>query len=127
MLLSELLDLPVVGTDGTRLGRVVDVRFLRGARRGEREGDLELVALIVSPPSRLSMYGYERGRVNSPAVVARVIEWLHRKSRLIPWECVQRVDRDEIALGVAAPRIPLDVRRPIPDAPDTAAGAAGSR
>jgi sporulation protein YlmC with PRC-barrel domain len=127
MLLSELLDMPVVGVDGARLGTVVDVRFRRGPRHGEHEGDLELIALIVSPHSRLSMYGYERGRVNSPAVVARVIEWLHRKSRLIPWECVQRVDRDEIVLGVAAPQIPLDVRRPIPDATGTAAGTAGSR
>ncbi|GAA5203193.1 PRC-barrel domain-containing protein [Microbacterium jejuense] len=115
MLLSELLDMPVIDADGTRLGTVVDVRFRRGARRRDHEGDIALIALIVSPHSRLSMYGYERGRVNGPAVVARVIEWLHRASRLIPWECVARVDRDAVVLGVAAPRIPLNARRGIPD------------
>jgi len=115
MLLSELLDTPVIDVDGERLGTIVDVRFRRGPRHRDHEGDLELIALIVSPHSRQSMYGYERGRVNGPAVVARVIEWLHRRSRLIPWECVQRVDDDAVVLGVRAPQIPLDVRRGIPD------------
>ncbi len=121
MLLSDLLDLPVVDVDGNRLGVVVDVRFRRAARRHDHEGDLELIALIVSPHSRMSMYGYERGRVNAPAVVARVIEWLHRRSRLIPWECVRRVDPDAVILGVAAPRIPLDARRGVGE--DSGAGA----
>ncbi|MBD3942852.1 PRC-barrel domain containing protein [Microbacterium sp. NEAU-LLC] len=124
MLLSELLDMPVIDVDGAGLGTVVDVRFRRGARRRDHEGDLELVALIVSPHSRLSMYGYERGRVNGPAVVARVIEWLHRRSRLIPWECVQRVDGDGVVLGVTAPHIPLDVRRGIPDSAPPSTGRA---
>jgi len=115
MLLSELLDLPVRGRDGEDLGRVVDVRFRRGARRGEYEGELELIALIVSPHSRMSMYGYERGRVNRPAVIATWIAWIHRRSRVIPWECVQRVDEDAIALGVAVPVIPLNIRRSISD------------
>lgn len=119
MILSELLDMPVIDVGGERLGTVVDVRFRRGARRRDHEGDFELIALIVSPHSRLSMYGYERGRVNRPVVVARVIEWLHRGSRLIPWECVRVVERDAVVLGVAAPEIPLDVRRGIPGSAGT--------
>src|SRR6478672_5280219 len=78
MLLSDLIDRPVHAPGGIALGRVVDVRFRRGARQGRREGDLELIALIVSPHSRLSYYGYERGTVNGPAVIARTVEWLHR-------------------------------------------------
>ncbi|MBW9095507.1 PRC-barrel domain-containing protein [Microbacterium jejuense] len=114
MLLSELLDMPVTDVNGDRVGTVVDVRFRRGARRRDHEGDLELIALIVSPHSRLSMYGYERGRVNRPAVVARLIGWAHRGARLIPWECVRVVESDGVVLGVAVPEIPLDVRRGIP-------------
>ena len=113
MLLSELFDQPVRSPGGDDLGRVVDVRFSRGPRQGRREGDLELVALIVSPHSRLSYYGYERGSVNGPAVIAAIVRWLHRDSRIIPWECVARIDERGVALGVTPPRIPLDPRRDI--------------
>lgn len=113
MLLSELFDQPVRSPGGDDLGRVVDVRFRRGPRQGRREGDLELVALIVSPHSRLSYYGYERGSVNGPAVIAAIVRWLHRDSRIIPWECVARIDERGVALGVTPPRIPLDPRRDI--------------
>jgi len=112
MILSDLLGSVVRTEDGARLGHVVDVRFRRGQGRGA--GSLTLIALIVSPHSRMSFYGYERGRVNGPAVVAKAIEWAHRRSRVIPWECVQRVERDAVILGVEPPDIPLDVRRPIP-------------
>ena len=114
MLLSELLDSTVLDKDGVRLGTVVDVRFRRAARRGRHEGDLELIALIVSPHTHMSMYGYERGRMEGPAAIARGIGWLHRRSRIIPWECVQRVDEGTVVLGVRPPRIPLDVRAEIP-------------
>ena len=113
MLLSELLGLEVSYGSDPSLGRVCDVRFRRGPRRGEREGDLELVALIVSPRSAASFYGYERGTVQRPAVIAAIVRWMHRGSRIIPWECVARVDRDRIVLGVRPPLIPLDTRRPI--------------
>ena len=113
MLLSELLNKPVRSPQGESLGSVVDVRFHRGARNRRHEGELELIALIVSPHSRLSYYGYERGAVNGPAVIARLIEWMHRDSHIVPWECVSRIDDEGVLLGVAPPRIPLDPRRPI--------------
>lgn len=111
MLLSEILGLPVSYHDEPPVGTVVDVRFRRGPRHGGREGELELVALIVSPHSRLPFYGYERGIVQGPAVVAALIRFLHRGSRVVPWECVARVDADRVVLGVSPPRIPLDTRR----------------
>jgi len=114
MLLSELLDAPVHGPDGRDLGRVVDVRFRRDDRTDAREGRLILIALIISPHSRMSFYGYERGRVNRPAVIAKAIAWIHRKSRVVPWECVQIVTDQGVFLGVEPPVIPLDVRRPLP-------------
>ena len=117
MLLSELFDKPVRTPRGGELGRVVDVRFRRGPRRGRREGELELVALIVSPHSRLSYYGYERGSVEGPAVIASIVRWLHRDSAIIPWEFVARVDEDAVVLEADAPRIPLDPGREITDEP----------
>ena len=113
MLLSELLDRPVRAPGVGELGTVVDVRFRRGPRNGPSEGDLELVALIVSPHSRLSYYGYERGTVKGPAVIAAIVRWLHRDSWIVPWEFVARVDEDAVVLTEAAPRIPLDPRREI--------------
>lgn len=113
MLLSDLLGKEVAFGPDASLGRVCDARFRRGPRKGEREGDLELVALIVSPRSRLSFYGYERGAVQRPAVIAAIVRWLHRGSRVVPWECVARVDADRVVLGVRPPVIPLDVRRAI--------------
>ncbi|MFH8252256.1 PRC-barrel domain-containing protein [Microbacterium sp. B2969] len=116
MLLSELLGCRVHALDGADLGVVVDARFRRGARQGRREGDLELVALIVSPHSRLSFYGYERGRVNAPALINAIITRMHRASRIVPWECVETVGDGDVRLGVDAPFIPLDARRPIGEA-----------
>ncbi|WEG09505.1 PRC-barrel domain containing protein [Microbacterium horticulturae] len=113
MLLSELLDSRVHGPAGQDLGRVVDVRFRRGERTDGREGELTLIALIISPHSRMSFYGYERGRVNRPVAIAKLIAWIHRKSRVVPWECVQIVTDQGVFLGVEPPVIPLDVRRPI--------------
>ena len=115
MILSDLLGRRVREPDGTELGRVVDLRFRRGPARRAHEGELELVALIVSPHSRLSFYGYERGRVNRPAVIDALIRRMHRGSRVVPWECVARIGDDEVRLGVKAPVIPLDTRVPIPE------------
>ncbi|WP_206535702.1 PRC-barrel domain containing protein [Microbacterium sp. 4R-513] len=115
MLLSDLLGSRVHEPDGTSLGTVVDVRFRRGPARRSREGELELIALIVSPRSRMSYYGYERGRVSGPAVVAAIIRRMHRGTRIIPWECVASVEDGRVRLGIKAPVIPLDIRVPIED------------
>lgn len=113
MLLSDLLGCRVLEPDGRSVGTVVDVRFRRGPARRAHEGELELIALIVSPRTRMSYYGYERGRVNAPALINAIVTRLHRGSRVIPWECVASVGDGEVRLGVAAPLIPLDARVPI--------------
>jgi sporulation protein YlmC with PRC-barrel domain len=115
MLLSEMLNRPVRSPRGEEIGRVVDVRFRRAARSGRYEGNLELIALIVSPRSRLSLLGYERGSVKGPAVIAAFVRWLHRDSFIVPWECVARLDDRGVTLGVSPPRIPLDPTRDIED------------
>lgn len=113
MLLSDLLGSEMRTGSGERLGTIVDARFRRGPRRGRHEGELELIALIVSPHGRSSFYGYERGRVNGPAVIAAIVRWLHLDSRVVPWDCVSRIENGAVILGVDPPMIPLDIRREI--------------
>ena len=117
MLLSDLLGSSVRTPGGRTLGRVVDVRFRRGPRQGAQEGTLQLIALIASPRTRLPFFGYERGTVDKPAVIAAIVAWMHRGSRVIPWECVQRVDRNTVLLNCEPPLIPLDVRLPVESEP----------
>ncbi|MFT4212950.1 MAG: hypothetical protein QM626_13885 [Microbacterium sp.] len=115
MLLSDIVGKALRGPDGSPRGTVMDVRFRRGPRDGRHEGPLQVVALVVTRHSRLPMYGYERGRVTRPAPLATLIGWLHRDSRIVPWDCVERVDADAVVLGVEPPRIPLDTTRPVSD------------
>jgi hypothetical protein len=112
MLLSDLLGCLVLGPDGEAKGRVVDVRFRRGPARRAHEGRLELIALIVSPRTRLSFYGYERGRVQRPAAIAAIVRRMHRGSQVIPWECVGSIEDGRGRLTFEPPSIPLDVRLP---------------
>lgn len=96
MLLSELLDLPVHDADGARIGWVVDLRF-RLSDDGPAEGT-ELVGILVSPKSRASYFGYERRDARSPWLLASVIRWRHRRTRLVPWPDVQRVGSTGLTL-----------------------------
>ena len=66
----------------------------------------------MSPHTRLSFYGYERGRVQRPAVVAAIIRRMHRGSRVIPWECVASIEDGCVRLTFEPPSIPLDTRIP---------------
>lgn len=113
MLLSDLLESEVRTPEGRMLGRIVDARFRRGPRNGAQEGTLQLIALIASPRTRLAFFGYERGRMDSPAIIDGILRWMHRGSRVIPWECVQRVDEGSVLLNCDPPDIPLDVRLPV--------------
>ena len=113
MILSDLLDKSVHTPNGASVGVVFATcasaaeRGIGGTRdRSSHRPDRE-------PAHRLSYYGYERGTVNAPAVIARTIEWMHRDSYVVPWECVSRVGGDGVILGVMPPRIPLDPTKPM--------------
>jgi hypothetical protein len=91
MILGDLLDAPVTGPTGERLGYVVDVRF---ALDGPLDGLLatpRLHGLLVSPRTGTSFLGYERSGVRSPALLARYFAWRHRGTFLVHWEDVAAV------------------------------------
>ena len=99
MILGDLLDAPVTGPDGSRLGFVVDVRFVLD---GPLDGLLaapRLHGLLVSPRTGTSFLGYERTDVRSPAVLARWFAWRHRGSFLVHWEDVAAVTPGAVRLA----------------------------
>lgn len=96
MILSDLLDLPVSGPDGQRVGVVCDARFLQEA--GEGIPGIRLYGLVVSPRSRLSTLGYERRDVHAPALIAAFVRWRHRGTFLVRWEDVAEVGSDGVRL-----------------------------
>jgi sporulation protein YlmC with PRC-barrel domain len=98
MILSDLLGRPVVDADGTRIGTVLDLRFVLDGSPGQLLADARLDGLVVSPRSRRSYLGYERSEVNAPAIINAIVAWLHRGTFYVEWDAVALVGRDEVQL-----------------------------
>jgi len=99
MILSELLDAPVLDAGSTRVGYVIDVRFVLD---GPPDGPLaspRLHGLLVSPRTGTSFLGYERSGVRSPALLARWFAWRHRGTFLVHWEDVAGFTDGTVRLG----------------------------
>lgn len=110
MILTELLGSDAIDADGRRLGAVVDVRLeIAGAPR-QLLAETKVTGLLVSPRSRLSTWGYERGGANGPAIIAGFQRWLHRGMFLVAWSDVARVDEGRVVLR--AGHTALDPRLP---------------
>lgn len=92
MTIAELLDHEVVDVDGTRLGRVHDVRVARGDRRLQ-----ELVVGLGAIGYRL---GYPTGRTTGPWLLRRVVSLLRRQLHVVPWEHVT-ISHGELHLDVS--------------------------
>ncbi len=106
MILSDLLDAPVLASDGEHVGFVVDVRFvLDGPPAGP--GTLaapRLHGLLVSPRTGTSFLGYERRDVRAPWPIAHLVRRLHRGTFLTRWTDVAAVDVAGVHLHPAARR-----------------------
>jgi sporulation protein YlmC with PRC-barrel domain len=92
MILSDLLDAPVVDADGRRLGFVVDVRLVLD---GPLDGLLvapRVHGLLVSPRTGTSFLGYERTDENAPALLAHWLRRRHRGTFLVLWSDVADAD-----------------------------------
>lgn len=129
MNVGDLLDRPVVGPDGARLGVAVDVRLalevrepedgqgtgsdqehedsehrdpdppLSAAARRDAVGSAVVVGLLVSPHAGGSFLGYERTGVRSPWPVAQLVLRRHRGTFLVRWEDVAAARDGEIRLA----------------------------
>ncbi|MFP3467008.1 PRC-barrel domain-containing protein [Leifsonia sp. SIMBA_070] len=85
MILSDVVGLTVISSDGERLGKVVDLRFVLDGPPDGLLAAARLYGLVVSPHSRTSFAGYERTGVDAPAPIARFLRWRARGSVLVLW------------------------------------------
>jgi sporulation protein YlmC with PRC-barrel domain len=96
MLLSELLGVTVVDTDGRKLGRVHDVLLVQdGPMTNQGLAQLRLHAIAVGKRSFGTQLGYAQGTVQGPWLLRRV---LGRDPEVIPWDAVVHHDPDRIVV-----------------------------
>jgi hypothetical protein len=98
MILSELLRLAAVDSEGTKVGTIIDARFVVDGRPNQLLADARLYGLIVGAHSRRSFMGYERSDTNSPAGIARFLRWRERDAFLVLWPDVLSITQDGVAL-----------------------------
>lgn len=89
---SDLIGLDVVGRSGQPLGIVIDLRcVLDGPLRGAL-AQPRVSAVIVSGRHTGSLLGYDRRDQQGPWLVRKVVRWMHRNMRIIPWDDVEYRD-----------------------------------
>jgi sporulation protein YlmC with PRC-barrel domain len=98
MILSDVMRSDVLTADGTRLGRVIDARFVVDGAPHQLMADARLVGFIVSPHAGTSFLGYERTGERRPWLIADFLRWRHRGSFLVDWEDVALLDDGVVRL-----------------------------
>ncbi|WFN92860.1 PRC-barrel domain-containing protein [Gordonia sp. PS3] len=86
-----------VRCDGRSIGRVMDVRL-----REDDGGALLIAGLVVGLRPRASFFGSYRFDGVRPSIIARLLRWRERGSRLIPWCDVVSVDDDVVTVRPGA-------------------------
>jgi sporulation protein YlmC with PRC-barrel domain len=86
MILGDLLGRAVHDSDGVKLGRVADARFVLDGAPQQLMAEARLLGLVVSPHSVSSFLGYERTGVTQPWPLPQMLKWRHRGSFLVMWE-----------------------------------------
>lgn len=99
---SDLLGQPVIGSDGSQLGVVIDLRCVQdGPPRGVL-ATLRIDSLIVSGRHTGSLLGYDRRSQQGPWLVRHVVRALHPHIRVIPWAEVEDHSDGQITLRPGA-------------------------
>lgn len=98
MILGDLLGTPVLDSDGGRLGRVADVRFVLDGPPHQLMAEPRMLGVVVGPHSAASFLGYERNGITQPRTIARILGWRHRGSFLVLWEDIALVGPRSVRL-----------------------------
>lgn len=111
MILSELLQLPVLDAEGTRVGIVTDARFALDPD----SGDARMVGLLVGRRTQEAFLGYERKIETAPALIARFLRWRARGTFLVLLDDIRSIEPDGIRLATGYRRYsPLLPRPTVP-------------
>jgi len=101
--LNRLLQMPVQGLDGVRLGRPLDVRLERETSDpGER---IRVIGLVVGHGRPGSYFGYDRRPDMGPWLVRSVLRWLHRHSTYAELADLDELDWDAGVIRVDPARL----------------------
>jgi sporulation protein YlmC with PRC-barrel domain len=105
--LNDLLQMPVQRPDGTKLGRVLDVRLER--ERSEPGERMRVVGLVVGHGRPGSYFGYDRRPDMGPWLVSRIVRRLHRHSAYVELDDLAELDWDTGVIRVDPTRMqPLE-------------------
>ncbi len=107
---STVVGRTVVAPDGTRAGRVSEVRCL-GARSNGRQERLRARWILYTPHLTGAKLGYSVDREQGPALVRRIVRTWQRHDRIVDAELVEGLNELEGDLTVrpeARPRHPHD-------------------
>ncbi|MDQ4125392.1 MAG: hypothetical protein M3134_07325 [Actinomycetota bacterium] len=73
---------------------------VRDVRLEWREGEWIVTDLVVGSGAFAERLGFVHGAVERPLLLARLMRWLGRHARIVPWDCVvsldERVDVDAL-------------------------------
>lgn len=83
---SDLMGLPVVGPGGEALGMVLDVRLVQDGPLLGAYAALRVQGFVVGRRRLAARLGYDRFDAQGPWLVARLVGWLTRDTRYLPWE-----------------------------------------
>ncbi|MEU6786466.1 hypothetical protein ABZ912_45350 [Nonomuraea angiospora] len=102
MRLSDLLARPVRDSSGRDVGQVADVRLVQdGPLLRQVHHAFRVAGLIVVTRHTGRLFGYERGpAIKGPWLVRILLNVLHRNTRYVPWEHVERIDDVGVLLRV---------------------------
>ncbi|MEU2271431.1 PRC-barrel domain-containing protein [Streptomyces olindensis] len=97
---TDLLGAEAVDTEGSRLGRVHDIRLARSGH----DAPWRIDAVIVGPSALAYRLGYSEHAVTGPGLLAALARRLGRRSRPIPWSRVVRVQQRRLVVRPGAER-----------------------
>jgi hypothetical protein len=90
--LVDLLGLPVLAVDGSRLGLVNDLRLVPANKLRGVFAELVVDGIVVAGHHAGSMLGYDRRAEQGPRLVRVLVRALHRHAGYVPWSDVTGID-----------------------------------
>ncbi len=102
MLLSDLLDTPVIDSTGNKIGHIVDVLLVQdGPIVGGFGAQPRVEGIAIGKQNLAVRLGYHRADVKGPAPLRFVLDRLALRTRYADWADVASVEESEVRLRVA--------------------------